>query len=92
MLLPRSHSGRIWRGARSGRVCSAGSSCGQGLGAKGVEAKSAECKDCRWGGGRSRKNQAGGDDGRLGAGLESVLDIRMNNLDSILEGNISVQS
>lgn len=49
-------------------------------------------RTCRWGGGQGWKNQAGGDDERLGAGPERVLDIGMNNLGSILEENISVQS
>lgn len=48
---------------------------------------------CRWRSGRGQENQVGGEE-RLGAGLEMqrVLKIRMNNLGSILEENISAQS
>lgn len=48
---------------------------------------------CRWRNGQGGENQVGGEE-RLGAGLqmERVLKIRMNNLGSILEENISAQS
>lgn len=72
-------------GACSGRVCLAGSSCGQGLGAESVETEWLNARIAGGEVGRAGKT-------RLGAGLERVLDIRMNNLGSILEENISVQS
>lgn len=88
MLPPGSHSGRIWRGVCSGRVCCAwqGALCGLRLGAKRVETESDECKGVqveRWVGlgepGQGRRCQKE----RLEAGLERVLTIGVNNLGSM---------
>lgn len=66
-----------------------GALCRQRPGAKSVETESAECKDVQ-----VEKWMGPGGVERVGAGLkmQRVLKIRMNNLGSILEENVSAQS
>lgn len=72
-----------------------GALCDQSLGVKRVETESAECRDVQvevWvglggpGWGRKGRRET------LGAGLERVLTIRINNWGSILEGKAAAQS